>query len=97
MTQIPEAACKKCGGWTSFGGMAQYSQTITPILGRVGCICQTQEYAVRFHFEPDHHMGKCVEFVKAQSPDEARAKFLKSAQKEIKIDSITPRNKEIQP
>jgi hypothetical protein len=51
------------------------------------------EYAVRFHYEPDCNMGKCVEFIKANSAEEARIEFLKSATPAMKIDSITPRFK----
>lgn len=36
---IPAAACNKCGGWTSFGGCSQFSNSKTPVLGRVGCTC----------------------------------------------------------
>lgn len=39
LTDIPAAACNKCGGWTSFGGMSQHSKTTTPVLGRTGCTC----------------------------------------------------------
>ena len=33
------AACMKCGGWTSFGGMSQHHKTTVPVMGRLGCIC----------------------------------------------------------
>ncbi len=50
------------------------------------------EYAVHFHFKPDtNKMGKCVEFLKAESPEMAQSRFLKSALPEMKIDSITER------
>jgi hypothetical protein len=39
LTTIPAAACSRCGGWTSFGGMSQYSKSSTPVLGRTGCTC----------------------------------------------------------
>ena len=37
MTNIPAAACKRCGGWTSFGGCSQHFESKTPVLGRTGC------------------------------------------------------------
>jgi hypothetical protein len=37
---VPAAACACCGGWTSFGGMSQYTNSKAPVLGRVGCTCQ---------------------------------------------------------
>jgi hypothetical protein len=36
---IPAAACQRCGGWTSFGGMSQHSKSATPVHGRTGCNC----------------------------------------------------------
>ena len=36
----PAAACYTCGGWTSFGGCAQFSSSEVPVLGRAGCECQ---------------------------------------------------------
>lgn len=36
---IPAAACPKCGGWTSFGGMSQHSNSTVPVDGRTGCTC----------------------------------------------------------
>jgi len=39
MTNIPAAACKRCGGWTSFGGMSQHRDSETPVMGRTGCTC----------------------------------------------------------
>lgn len=38
---IPPAACGKCGGWTSYGGMSQYSNSYTPVSGRTGCNCHS--------------------------------------------------------
>lgn len=38
-SQVPAAACPRCGGWTSFGGMSQYSKSVVEVLGRKGCIC----------------------------------------------------------
>ena len=38
-TKIPAAACPRCGGWTTTGGMSQYANNTTPVLGRVGCDC----------------------------------------------------------
>ena len=37
LTNIPAAACSRCGGWTGFGGMSQYSQTRLRVIGRTGC------------------------------------------------------------
>jgi len=39
MTDIPAAACNRCGGWTPMGGMSQYSNSLIPITGRTGCTC----------------------------------------------------------
>ena len=33
----PAAACKQCGGWTSFGGMSQHSE------GLGGCNCKRKK------------------------------------------------------
>lgn len=38
-TEAPAAACGRCGGWTSFGGMSQHAKATTPVQGRVGCSC----------------------------------------------------------
>jgi hypothetical protein len=35
----PAAACPRCGGWTSFGGMSQHSDPKKLHLGRFGCNC----------------------------------------------------------
>lgn len=41
MTNIPAAACGRCGGWTKFGGCAQHANSTTKrVLGRTGCSCQ---------------------------------------------------------
>lgn len=39
LTNIPAAACSKCGGWTGFGGMSQYAHSTEKVLDRTGCIC----------------------------------------------------------
>jgi hypothetical protein len=39
LENIPAAACRKCGGWTSFGGMSQYCDSKEPVMGRIGCTC----------------------------------------------------------
>jgi len=36
---IPAAACRKCGGWTDFGGMSQHFNKSTPVMNRTGCDC----------------------------------------------------------
>lgn len=36
---VPGAACPRCGGWTSSGGMSQYRNSTTPVHGRTGCTC----------------------------------------------------------
>lgn len=37
---IPEAACPRCGGWTSYGGCSQFhDEHNKPHAGRTGCIC----------------------------------------------------------
>ena len=36
---VPGAACPRCGGWTSFGGMSQYSESNDAVMGRIGCVC----------------------------------------------------------
>jgi len=35
----PAAACRRCEGWTGFGGMAQFSHATEPVMGRTGCTC----------------------------------------------------------
>lgn len=35
----PAAACPRCGGWTSSGGMSQYRNSTVPVHGRTGCTC----------------------------------------------------------
>jgi len=37
MHKVPQAACTVCGGWTSQGGMSQYSDNTMPVYGRTGC------------------------------------------------------------
>jgi len=39
LIKIPAAACRNCGGWTSVGGMSQYSTATEPVDGRTGCTC----------------------------------------------------------
>lgn len=39
LSSVPAAACPRCGGWTSSGGMSQYAKSSTPVLGRTGCSC----------------------------------------------------------
>lgn len=39
LTKVPAAACNTCGGWTSFGGMSQHSESDHPVMGRTGCTC----------------------------------------------------------
>ena len=39
IVKISAAACARCGGWASFGGMGQHHNAITPVLGRTGCTC----------------------------------------------------------
>jgi len=39
LTNIPAAACPRCGGWTGSGGMSQHRNSKTPVLGRTGCTC----------------------------------------------------------
>jgi hypothetical protein len=33
--KIPDAACRVCGGWTSF----EHANAVTPVEGRTGCTC----------------------------------------------------------
>lgn len=35
----PAATCPRCGGWSSHGGMSQFSKSHILVLGRVGCFC----------------------------------------------------------
>lgn len=35
----PGAACSRCGGWTSSGGMSQHARSKVAVLGRKGCAC----------------------------------------------------------
>lgn len=37
LTNIPAAACRVCGGWTSQGGMSQHAEAVEPVMGRTGC------------------------------------------------------------
>ena len=37
MENIPAAACGRCGGWTTQGGMSQHGKATVPVLGRIGC------------------------------------------------------------
>jgi len=39
LTNVPAAACHKCGGWASMGGMSQHRASATPVMGRTGCLC----------------------------------------------------------
>jgi hypothetical protein len=39
-TNIPAAACPRCGGWTAMGGCSQHSNAVTPVHGRTGCVCR---------------------------------------------------------
>lgn len=36
---VPAAACPRCGGWTSMGGMSQHSDSEVEVDGRTGCTC----------------------------------------------------------
>ena len=38
-TPTPAAACQRCGGWLSSGGMSQYHRTTAPVMRRFGCLC----------------------------------------------------------
>ena len=45
-TTVPAAACPRCGGWTSYGGMSQHSHNLTErVLGRTGCLCGARNQA----------------------------------------------------
>ena len=46
-TLHPAAACGRCGGWTSFGGMSQHSTTHVPVNGRFGCVCNDSQLSMR--------------------------------------------------
>lgn len=46
-SKTPAAACPRCGGWTSYGGMSQYSASRVPVLGRTGCTCTTKKRGSR--------------------------------------------------
>ena len=43
LTKVPAAACSKCGGWHSRGGMKQYANSTVPVVAggyaRTGCTC----------------------------------------------------------
>jgi hypothetical protein len=39
LTNIPKAACSRCGGWTAYGGCSQYANSAVRFLGRTGCHC----------------------------------------------------------
>ena len=59
---IPAAACPRCGGWTSFGGMSQHSKATTPVSGRTGCTC----------FAGKCGCGTCAKCIASQGRAEAR-------------------------
>lgn len=40
--KIPAAACPRCGGWTSYGGMSQHAGSLVPVQGRTGCTCSLE-------------------------------------------------------
>jgi len=42
MNNVPVAACGICGGWTSCGGMSQFTNTNVPVEGRTGCDCRSK-------------------------------------------------------
>lgn len=42
MKKVPAAACGTCGGWTSQGGMSQFTNTNIPVEGRTGCDCHSK-------------------------------------------------------
>jgi hypothetical protein len=43
----PAAACPRCGGWTTMGGMSQHSDAHVPVHGRFGCVCENPDLARR--------------------------------------------------
>ncbi len=43
LTNIPAAACGRCGGWTGHGGMSQHRFSEEKVLGRTGCTCSTNQ------------------------------------------------------
>jgi hypothetical protein len=49
-TNTPAAACRRCGGWTTYGGMSQHAHADAPIMGRTGCTC---------HRSPDPLVAFC--------------------------------------
>jgi len=40
LTKIPAAACPRCGGWTSCGGMSQHRFSDVRVIDRTGCNCR---------------------------------------------------------
>ena len=38
-SNVPAAACRRCGGWTTQGGMSQHGTSNVPVMGRTGCDC----------------------------------------------------------
>ena len=51
LSDIPAAACPRCGGWTSFGGCSQHSQSRTLVLDRTGCRCKENGTRERVHVD----------------------------------------------
>ena len=39
LSNVPAAACNRCGGWTAKGGMSQHCDSIEAVKGRTGCVC----------------------------------------------------------
>lgn len=55
---VPAAACARCGGWTSVGGMSQHAKAVTPVQGRVGCTCDGRSFTAipikQFHVQKEN-------------------------------------------
>lgn len=49
----PAAACPRCGGWTSFGGMSQFAKSTEAVLGRIGCTCNRVAAAPQPSWAPE--------------------------------------------
>ena len=59
LTNIPQAACGTCGGWTSFGGMSHRNDPFTRTMERTGCTCRLRT-SIRNH---NAAMVECLDIV----------------------------------
>jgi hypothetical protein len=82
MTNIPAAACNACGGWTTYGGMSQYSNSLKPVNGRTGCMCNNG---------PEFNLGD--EVIIRQGNNEAYLAYIERETKAMWVVKCTDFNK----